>query len=106
MATGTGKTLVAAEIIEQYARVIRERYDRRVSVLFLVDRDALEVQAAELLGASLRDLKANTIDAVGHGSVDVLVAQVATSGYDRNGGSDLREEVPWPRVAVSCEERA
>ena len=78
MATGTGKTLVAAEIVDRYAKVIRERHNRRASVLFLVDRDALEIQAAERLGAALRDLKVNTVDAVGDGRVDVLVAQVAT----------------------------
>lgn len=78
MATGTGKTLVAAEIVDRYAKIIRERHNRRASVLFLVDRDALEIQAAERLGASLRDLKVNTIDALGDARVDVLVAQVAT----------------------------
>lgn len=78
MATGTGKTLVAAEVVVSYARVVRERDNRRISVLFLVDRDALETQAAERLGAALRDLKVNTIDAVGNARVDVLVAQVAT----------------------------
>ena len=57
MATGTGKTLVAAEVIATYARIIRERNNRRISVLFLVDRDALEIQAAEKLGAALRDRK-------------------------------------------------
>lgn len=78
MATGSGKTLVAAEIISSYARIIRERHDRHISVLFLVDRDALEVQSAERLGAHLRELKVNTVDAVGVARVDVLVAQVAT----------------------------
>lgn len=78
MATGTGKTLVAAEIVDRYAKVVRERHNRRLSVLFLVDRDALETQSAERLGASLRDLKVNTIEAIGEARVDVLVAQVAT----------------------------
>lgn len=84
MATGTGKTLVAAEIISLYGQVIRERHNRRISVLFLVDRDALETQAAERLGARLRGLKVGTIDDVGRARIDVLVAQVATMQHRYN----------------------
>jgi type I site-specific restriction endonuclease len=84
MATGTGKTLVAAAIVNLFGKVIRERHNRRPSVLFLVDRDALETQSAERLGAELRDLKVNTIEAIGESRVDVLVAQVATMQHRYN----------------------
>ena len=77
MATGTGKTMVAAEIISEMNRVILEREDRRISVLFLVDRDTLEEQAAVKLGRQLGTLKVKTVGELGE-RVDVLVAQVAT----------------------------
>jgi type I site-specific restriction endonuclease len=87
MATGTGKTVVAAEIINQMNRIWLERYNRRVSVLFLVDRDALEEQSAVKLGRDVVSaLKVNTVDhLMDNGKVDVLVAQVATmqNRYDR-----------------------
>jgi type I site-specific restriction endonuclease len=76
MATGTGKTVVAGEIISEMNRITLERKDRRISVLFLVDRDTLEEQAAEKLSKHIPALKVNTIEHVGR--VDVLVAQVAT----------------------------
>lgn len=78
MATGTGKTVVAAEIISELNRVTLEHHDRRISVLFLVDRDTLEEQAAAKLGKYLKSLKVNTIGYLGEARVDVLVAQVAT----------------------------
>lgn len=87
MATGTGKTVVAAEIINQMNQIWLERHNRRVSVLFLVDRDALEEQSASKLGRDVvTALKVNTIDhLMDNGKVDVLVAQVATmqNRYDR-----------------------
>lgn len=87
MATGTGKTVVAAEIINQMNRIWLERHNRRVSVLFLVDRDALEEQSATKLGRDVvGTLKVNTIEhLMTDGKVDVLVAQVATmqNRYDR-----------------------
>jgi type I site-specific restriction endonuclease len=80
MATGTGKTVIAAEIVNQMNRISWERNDRQISVLFLVDRDALEEQStAKLERDVVKSLKVNTIDYVSEGGlVDVLVAQVAT----------------------------
>ncbi len=78
MATGTGKTVVAAHILTEMNRIIRERENRRAKVLFLVDRDALEEQAAERLAATVKGLKVKTIEDFATSRADVLVAQVAT----------------------------
>jgi type I restriction enzyme, R subunit len=78
MATGVGKTVVAAEIINQINYHMLQQMDRRISALFVVDRDALEQQAVRRLAAELPGIKVNTIDQIGEGRVDVVVAQVAT----------------------------
>jgi len=57
-------------------RICWERENRRLSVLFLVDRDNLEQQGEEKLASALSALKVNTIDH--DGRIDVLVAQIAT----------------------------
>lgn len=78
MATGTGKTVVAAHVLTEMGRIIQERENRRAKVLFLVDRDALEEQAAGRLAAAVKGLKVKTIEDFATARADVLVAQVAT----------------------------
>ena len=82
MATGTGKGRVAAEVIKEMNRIIWEREDRRLSVLFLVDRDNLEIQAVGELNRWLRgeDLKIKAINQ--RGRREVLVATIQTM-YNR-----------------------
>ncbi len=78
MATGTGKTRLAAEIAAEANRLIQQREGRRLSALFLVDRDTLEEQAIARLEHDLHDLKVGEVARHGLARIDLLVAQVAT----------------------------
>jgi type I site-specific restriction endonuclease len=82
MATGTGKGRVAAEVIKEMNRIVWEREDRRLSALFLVDRDNLETQAVDELSHWLWGVDLKVKDINQRGRREVLVATIQTM-YNR-----------------------
>lgn len=82
MATGTGKSRVAAEVIQEMNRIVWERENRRLSALFLVDRDTLETQAVDELSLWLRGVDLKVKDINQRGRREVLVATIQTM-YNR-----------------------
>ncbi len=82
MATGTGKGRVAAEVIKEMNCIVWEREDRRLSVLFLVDRDNLETQAVDELSRWLQGVDLKVKDINQRGRREVLVATIQTM-YNR-----------------------
>jgi type I site-specific restriction endonuclease len=82
MATGTGKGRVAAEVLKEMNCIVWEREDRRLSVLFLVDRDNLETQAVDELSRWLQGVDLKVKDINQRGRREVLVATIQTM-YNR-----------------------